>query len=91
MMEISTIIAWVELIFTIIGIVVVGGSIIVRITPGDKDDNWWNTWVLKYVPAILPGDLAHKITGKGAVNRKVLLSLVRKAHQTFKNLKKETK
>jgi len=80
----------IELAFTIIGVVVIGGTIFVKVYPGDADNAWWNKWVLSWVPAILPGDLAAQVTGKGAVNKKVLLGLIKKARETYDNLKKET-
>ena len=46
-MEISTIATYAELIFTVIGIVVIVGTIVIKATSGESDDNWWNNWVLR--------------------------------------------
>jgi len=85
----ETILTVAELVFTIIGIVVVVGTAIVKITPGDRDDNWWNKWILKLVPAILPGDLANKVTGRGAINKVVLLGMIKRANDTYDKLKEK--
>lgn len=67
--------------FAILGLIAAIGTIVVSITPGDKDNVWWNKYILPFLPALVGGDVAKKIVGIKSIDKDVLIFLIERARK----------
>lgn len=63
-------------IFAILGVLGLAGTVIVSITPSDGDDKWWAKYILPILPVITMGSKANKIIGRGGASLEELKKMI---------------
>lgn len=69
------VIEWGQFIFAAVGFLASAVYVVVRITDGEDDDNWFKKYILPFLPAIIGADKANKMVGRGRVTLRELKEL----------------